>query len=431
MSIDLAAIDAWPIDGTVKGFPGGVGTLKLGEIGRQGWNLLAEDLPLPACVLRQSALEKNEAWMKAFLAANGAVIAPHGKTTMAPQLFKRQMDHGAWAITVGSIQQLQVARQFGFARIVLANQLIGRQAYRFVLDELARDPGFEFYCLVDSVAIVERMAAAARERKAGRPINVFLEGGMKGGRTGVRDLETARAVARAVKEASPFLVLRGVEGFEGLVAGPEAPLRVEGFLDFLVSIARVVDSEELCGPGPLILTAGGSAFYDMVAKKFRTAGLKRETQLLIRSGCYITHDSALYARHVEALLQRSPELGPLGMPEAALEVWAYVQSRPEPTRALVTMGARDTAPAALMPVPLKWYRPGSNTKAPQKIPPGHACTSMNDQHGYLDLPADSPLAVGDMVGFGVSHPCLTFDRWQFIAVVDDAYRVTGAIRTFF
>ena len=431
MSVDIAAIEGWKLDGTVKGFPGGRGALALGEVGRQGWNLLAEDLPLPACVLRQSALEKNEAWMRGFLAANGALIAPHGKTTMAPQLFKRQTDDGAWAITVGSIQQLQVARAFGFPRIVLANQLIGKQAYRFVLDEIARDASFEFFCLVDSVAIVERMAAAARERRPGRPIGVFLEGGMAGKRTGVRDLETARAVARAVKAAEPHLVLRGVEGFEGLVGGPEGTLLVERFLDFLVAMARMVDAENLCAPGKLILTAGGSAFYDMVAKKFRGAGLKRETLLLTRSGCYITHDSLLYAKHLEGILERSPELGALGLPEAALEVWAYVQSRPEPTRALVTMGARDTYPGGQMPVPLKWYRPGSNTRAPQKIPAGHSCVAMNDQHGYLDVPADSPLAVGDMVGFGIAHPCLTFDRWQFIAVVDDSYGVTGGIRTFF
>ena len=431
MSVDLAAIEDWTLDGTVKGVPGGHAPLRLGDVGKQGWNLLAEDLPLPACVLRESAMRKNEAWMDAFLAHHGAVIAPHGKTTMAPQLFKRQLDHGAWAMTVGTIQQLAVARRFGFPRIVLANQLVGKQALRFVLDELARDEAFDFYCLVDSVALVERMAAAARERRIGRPIQVLLEGGMAGLRTGARDLATARAVASAVKAAEPFLALRGVEGFEGLVPPEAAALRVEPFLDFLVSIARMVDDEDLAAPGPLILTAGGSAFYDLVAKKFRAAGLKRETKLVTRSGCYLTHDSDLYARHLAALLQRSPELGRLGQPEAALEVWAYVQSRPEPTRALVTMGARDTMPGALMPIPLKWFRPGSNTRLPQAIPAGHKLPTMNDQHGWLDLPQDSPLAVGDMVAFGISHPCLTFDRWQFIAVVDDDYRVTGAIRTFF
>ena len=83
--------------------------------------------------------------MQAFVAQSRVVIAPHGKTTMSPQLFRRQMADGAWAITVATAHQLQVARSFGFQRIILANQLVGRQAIRYVLAELERDPGFDFY----------------------------------------------------------------------------------------------------------------------------------------------------------------------------------------------------------------------------------------------------------------------------------------------
>ena len=39
--------------------------------------------------------------------------------------------------------------------------------------------------------------------------------------------------------------------------------------------------------------------------------------------------------------------------------------------------------------------------------------------------------VGDLVGFGISHPCTAFDKWRVIPVVDDELRVTGAVRTFF
>jgi D-serine dehydratase len=56
---------------------------------------------------------------------------------------------------------------------------------------------------------------------------------------------------------------------------------------------------------------------------------------------------------------------------------------------------------------------------------------MNDQHGYLDIPAGSPLKVGDLVGFGINHPCTTFDKWQVIHVVDDDYNVVESLRTFF
>jgi D-serine dehydratase len=413
------------LDGLVKGIPAGTAPFPLGEIGRRGWNVLREDLPLPLAVLKASALEHNGRWMAGFLAASCAVIAPHGKTTMSPKLFERQLGDGAWAITVATVQQLEVCRAAGIRRVLLANQLVGRQAIAAVLDALKRDPGFEFLCLVDSVENVAQLAAAAREHAIGRPLEVLLEGGYPGGRTGVRGLDAALAVAEAVQAAAPHLALRGVEGFEGLLPAGEVP----AFLDFLAEVATACDRRRLFAPGPVILSAGGSAFYDMVVKRFRDAGLERETLMVTRSGCYLTHDSAMYRRLFADLRQRSPEIERLGPGlRPALEVWAYVQSRPEPAKAILTMGKRDVSPDE-PPVPLAWFRPGG--AAPQELPDGHAVTGLNDQHCHMTLPATSPLAVGDMVAFGVSHPCLTFDKWQVIPLVDDAYTVVDAVRTYF
>ena len=56
---------------------------------------------------------------------------------------------------------------------------------------------------------------------------------------------------------------------------------------------------------------------------------------------------------------------------------------------------------------------------------------MNDQHLYMDVPVSAPLTIGDMVAFGISHPCLTFDKWQVIPIVDDDCNVVSAIWTFF
>src|SRR5258708_35866821 len=145
--------------------PGGIGPFRIGKIGERGGNVLREDLPLPLAVLKESALAHNGAWMRRFLDLSGARIAPHGKTTMAPQLFERQFADGAWGMTLATIQQVQVARDFGVSRIVLANQLIGRQALRYVVSELKSDPGFDFYCLVDSAGTVRALAATARESR--------------------------------------------------------------------------------------------------------------------------------------------------------------------------------------------------------------------------------------------------------------------------
>src|SRR6516165_4932414 len=169
------------VDQRTKGMPGGLAPLALDALGTQGWNLLHEDLPLPVAVLRQRALAANRRWMQAFLRHSGAVIAPHGKTTMSPQLFESQLADGAWAITVATVHRIQVARTYGVERVILANQLVGRQAIRYVMGELARDPSFDFYCLVDSVEGVAQLAAAARAAGLGRPLQLLLEGGYRGG----------------------------------------------------------------------------------------------------------------------------------------------------------------------------------------------------------------------------------------------------------
>lgn len=416
------------VDLREKGVPGHAGTIALADVGAQGWNVLREDLPLPVAVISQSALRHNSGWMRDFLARSGARIAPHGKTTMAPALFDLQLDDGAWALTVGTPHQIQVARSFGYSRLVLANQLVGRAAIDYVMAELARDDGFEFYCLVDSVANVAALAKAARAHGLTRPFTVLVEMGFAGGRTGCRSVAQALEVAQAVKAEGAALALAGVEGFEGLL---KEPARVEAFLDEIVAVAQGAASQGLFGEGPIILSAGGSAFYDLVVKKFRNALPERETLLLIRSGCYITHDSIMYTQAFDALRLRDPALAAAdGGLQPALTVWAYVQSRPEAEKAILCLGKRDISYDDL-PVPTVWYRPGSDMIAPLPVADGHVVTGLNDQHCHLKVPASSPLQVGDMVAFGISHPCLTFDKWRVIHLVDDALSVVGSIRTYF
>jgi D-serine dehydratase len=422
-------LDATRLGALTKGVPPAAGGLTLGTVGHQGWNLLRGDLPLPAAVLHVERLRANSAWMAEFLALNGLAIAPHGKTTMAPQLFAKQLRDGAWAITVGTIHQLAVARHFGARRVLMANQPMGRIAVDACFAHLAADPGFELYLLADSLPGVAMLAAGAARAGLGpdRAIDVLLEVGYAGGRTGCRDVASALAVAEAVA-ATPGLRLAGVEAFEGLLATPEA---VDGFLErYAEVVAALAGRGQFRAGVPIVLTAGGSAFFDRVARRLARIDLGAPVLRVIRSGCYIAHDSMGY----EKQFRRMQAAGEVGMPrhdlQPALEVWAYVQSRPEPTKAIVNMGRRDIGTDAGWPVPSQWFRPGVMER-PVAIGPGHAIEGLNDQHGHLALPPDSPLAVGDMLAFGMGHPCTTFDKWQTLMLVDPGYTVVGAVRTFF
>ncbi|MGO4404821.1 alanine racemase [Bosea sp. RAF48] len=423
--LSLGEIEDQHLDMLVKGLPPGA-SLRLGDVGKQGWNVLAGDMPMPLAVIRESVLKANSAWMSAFSAANGLLIAPHGKTTMAPQLFDLQIADGAWAITVATMQQLAVARHFGVKRVILANQPVGRLEVAACFEAL-REPGFELYCLADSVAGVALLAEAAKGHTGANPLRIFVEIGFMGGRTGARTREEALAVARAVAGA-PGLRLAGFECFEGLHSDTAGADRLLGEV---VAVAAAAEGEGLLGPEPMVLSAGGTSLFDRVGEAFNAAAFSRPVIKVLRSGCYLTHDSTVYSAAFRRItLETSLKLPPGGL-EPALEVWAYVQSRPERGRSLLTVGKRDISFDSGMPVPLRWFRPGGTMARPETMPPGHAVLALNDQHCHLGTPDDSPLQVGDMVAFGIGHPCTTFDKWAVLMLVDDDYRVTGAIKTFF
>jgi len=424
--LDLAALDALTLDVSTKGLPYGLPPLAVGAVGRQGWSVLAGDLPLPLAVIREPVVRANSAWMSAFLAANGLVIAPHGKTTMAPALFDLQVADGAWAITVATVQQLEVCRRFGVGRILMANQPVGQLAIDACFAALSA--GTELYCLADGADGLALLGEGARRRPPpeGNPLRVLVEMGFVGGRTGARSRDEALALARAIA-ATPGLALAGFECFEGLLPTADA---AQVLVDDVVALSRQAAAEGLfAADRPVVLSAGGSAFFDRVGERLGPVELGCPLLRVLRSGCYLTHDSIAYAEAFARIVKETTLPLPPGGLEPALEVWAHVQSRPEAIRAILTMGKRDVGFDAGLPVPLKWYRAGM--AAPQPMPAGHVVRALNDQHCHMELPPDSPLATGDMVGFGIGHPCTTFDKWQLLMLVDQDYRVTGGLKTFF
>jgi D-serine dehydratase len=417
------------LDDRMKGFPLGGPPLRLSEVGHQGWSLLHGDLPTPVALLKGSVLESNAAWMGEFLRRTGASLCPHGKTTMAPQLFQRQLRNGAWGLTLATPQEVCIALEFGVKRILLANQLVDPAAIAWFQQALDGDPELDMTCLVDSLESVRCLESIPGRR----PIPVLLELGLPGGRCGVRDASTGLAVARAVK-ASPRLRLRGVECFEGIVMSPDPNqdrARIEAWLEAMGQLARRCADEDLFECEEVLLSAGGSAYFDLVATVLRRADLGRPNRLLLRSGCYLSHDEGHYARLVARLEGRLPaEWRIPNSLRPALEVWGRVLSRPEPGLAFLDLGKRDVAHDIDLPKPICWARPGLHT-APQPAPEGWSIPGLYDQHARLAIPADSGLAVGDLVGCAISHPCTTFDKWQLVWIVDDAYRVVEGLRTFF
>jgi len=410
----------------------------------QNWNVLRADTSFPVAVLKQSALLHNLQWMRAFCEHYGVLLAPHGKTTMSPQLFDAQLANGAWGITLATAYQVQVAARFGVRRVILANELVAPSDIRAMLHLMHEDPGFELYALVDSLEGMERLSKAVQASGLQRPLPLLVELGMAGRRAGAREAADVLAVARAVSQA-PGLQLAGVEGYEGLASDAA---EVDAFLQKMVSLVRAADAEGLFAGEQVLLSAGGSAFFDLVARGFAgLEGLSRKVLPVMRSGCYLTNDHGHYEEAIRALGERegAAGTGTHGGLQPALEVWSMVLSRPEPNLAILSMGKRDASHDLGLPKALYWQRPGERGAqsaagaagglpgVPAQLPDGCDIVKMNDQHAYLRWPEGSALdlRVGDLVGCGISHPCTTFDKWQLMLVVDDQYNVQHAINTFF
>lgn len=383
------------------------------------------DFETPVLTVDRSAVAANVALLADWAGAAGVRLAPHGKTTMSPQLWARQLAAGSWGLTFATIWQVQVARSFGVGRVMLANALVDPVGLAWVAAETAQDPAFEFVCWADSVETVAVMDEQLRSAPGAAVIRVIVELGGPHGRTGARTVEQAHAVAAAIGR-SERLSLAGVGGYEGALAHDRTPAGLAVVRRYLDEVARL--HRELAAAGAYsdgaIVTAGGSAYPDLVVEGLAELADEQgahgvPTTVVLRSGAYIIHDDGFYAGISPLAAARSER--PL---RSAMHGWARTVSRPEPELALLDAGKRDLPFDEGLPVPQHLAVPAT-------------VSALNDQHAFLRLPggtaADVP--VGTVVRLGLSHPCTAFDKWRLIPVIDDADaddpRVVDLLHTFF
>jgi D-serine deaminase-like pyridoxal phosphate-dependent protein len=411
----LAALAEYPLTGLEKSLPAAAEGHTVAEFLATRPRLSAFSTPL--LTLDEGALEQNLARMAAWCAERGVGLAPHGKTTMAPVLWERQLQAGAWGITVANPAQLRVALRFGVPRVHLANALVDPAALAELAGALAADPELTVHSWVDSVDTVAAMDAALAPVRPARPLTVLVELGASGGRTGARDLATARAVADAVG-TSPYLVLGGVSGYEGALAHDRSAEGLAAVRRYLGELAQLHSGLAADGayPGEAVVTAGGSAYFDEVTDVLAPlAG--PGTLVLLRSGAYLIHDDGFY-RGISPLAPSNSgadsnagsDGGPL---RSAMHAWVRVVSRPEPGLALLDAGKRD--------VPYDEGLPEPQLAADQLGAPAHplsgTISAVNDQHAFLRLDPATELRVGQVVRLGLSHPCTAFDKWRWIPVL--------------
>ncbi|MCG9690334.1 amino acid deaminase [Vibrio sp. Isolate22] len=387
------------------------------------YRLVDEDISLPIAIIKQSALTNNLNWMQSFADHHQVKLSPHGKTSMTPNFFRQQLENGAWGITVATPAQAEVAAMAGAKRIIMANQLVGKTNIAIV-EQLIREFDVDFYCCVDSPVNVQQLSQHFANTE--QTLKVLIEFGVPGGRCGCRSPQEVLELAQTIQD-TPALSLAGIEVYEGVIHGDNAEQDIRTFLKQALSSVESLASDGLITGQPII-TGAGSAWYDVVAECL--ANLTNYLAI-IRPGCYAIHDTGIYLDAQSKVLQRAQvnqgyacELG--GDLESALEVWAYVISRPEPTKLVIGLGKRDVAFDAGLPIAERGYRNGEAISVK-----GLTATAVMDQHTFVETDGSAEIEVGDMIAFSTSHPCLTFDKWRYIAISDDDYQVTNWVETCF
>ncbi|MCC0577445.1 alanine racemase [Streptomyces californicus] len=412
------------VDHRFKALPPDAQGLTVGALAAERRNLFTGGFTTPVLALSAESVAHNLDLLETYAERHGLAFAPHGKTSMSPQLFASQLERGAWGITAAVPHQARVYRAYGIGRIFLANELVDAVALRWLAGEMAADPAFRFVCYVDSARGVELMDEALGAAGATRPVDVVVElGAGEGARTGARTEADCAAVADAVAAAGS-LRLVGVAGYEGEV--PDAdPERVRAWLRRLVALAAAFDAAgRFAGAEEIVISAGGSAWFDAVADVFaEIPELSLPALKLLRSGAYVSHDDGHY-KHLTPF-NRVPEEGTL---EPAFRLWAQVVSRPTEAQAFLNAGKRDAAYDLDLPEAqvIRSGRDGSVRPAA-----GVTVTGLSDQHTWVRTDEGTGLEVGDWVGMGLSHPCTSFDKWQLIPLVEADGTVTDYIRTFF
>ncbi|GIU57542.1 alanine racemase [Arthrobacter sp. NicSoilC12] len=366
----------------------------------------------PQLRLNSDALETNIRVMAAWCRDRGVDLAPHVKTTMSAPIIERQLAAGAVGVTVATVDQVASALKWGHSHVLVANEIVDKFGLTRVRTWLEEDPAREIRCFVDSAAGI-RTAGEVFDGGA-IALEVLIDVGTPGGRTGVRSLDEGLRLAGLVR-ATPGLRLVGVAGYEGVVPNSRAEETVAA-VDRHCQLVRDIylAAAAFFETATPIYSMGGSAFPDRVVEFLPDASQVPGTRIILRSGCYVTHDHGTYAA-----VSPVPGLIP------ALSVRAVVLSTPEPGMAVVGAGKRDLPYDAGLPVFLSARTADGATKG------GAAAVVRNLYDHHAVLTEATGLDVTDTVDFGISHPCSAFDRWPEYVLTDAGGQDTDVWQTDF
>ena len=320
-----------------------------------------DEIDTPALVLDLDAFERNLQRLQDALAGTGVRLRPHAKSHKCPDIALRQIKHGAVGICCQKVSEAAAFVAAGVQDVLITNQIVGAKKVSHALDLAERA---RIGVLVDHADQVLAFDQASANRKV--KIDVYIEVDVGMGRCGAVSIDQTVALARQIDQA-PYLNFMGLQCYHGSAQHYRLPQERQNAITATCATATATKEaiEKLGIKVERITGAGtGSVMLERNSKVFNE----------VQAGSYIFMDRDYAAN------QRDGQDLPF---EHALFIKTAVLSHPTKNRAVVDAGLKASSVDSGMPA--VWQRKDAKY------------LKASDEHGALELTADSILKLGDAV----------------------------------
>ncbi len=425
---------AFTLKSGYRGVPPGTGAISSQDIASCNWSPARGEMALPLLSLNQGVLKENISTMMAIVAHFGITIAPHGKTPMSPALASLLVDAGAIGTSVADLRQAEVMLEGGLNRILLANQIGGQSAVNRLVQLLQHYPDTHLQLFVDAPEFIDHLERWYTEVPSLPAIELLIEIGC--GRGGVTSEAAFSALVQRINAVQDDrIILKGIAFYEGTCMRDDITVTEQNLTELFSRVDRCLDilQSNMDGNHSITLSAGGSSLFDYVIEHFNQVRVNHpDTRLMLRSGaCFFSDHGNIHDR-----LMRIAKRGKLGEEmsarivnafKPALRLWAEVISKSSDGMAICGLGMRDSSIDQGLPVPIRLWRDGAIVAG---LEASSQTMKLNDQHSFVSV-KDVEFKVGDVIEFGIRHPCTCIDKHNIIYSLDANSVVVGAFETFF
>ena len=320
-----------------------------------------DTIDTPALVLDLDAFERNIKRLQEAMSKAGVRLRPHAKSHKCPEIALRQIKAGAIGICCQKVSEAAVFVDAGVDDILITNQLVGEQKVAHAIDLAKRAT---IGVLVDHDDQLSAFARASALRQI--QIDVYIDVDVGMGRCGVTSIEQAVSMALQIDQA-PYLNFMGLQCYHGSAQHFRLPQERQSAIAATCAIASAskeaiekigIRVQRITGAGTgSVMLEGSSTIFNEV-----------------QAGSYIFMDRDYAAN------QRDGHDLPF---EHALFIKTAILSHPTPSRAVVDAGLKASSVDSGMPA--VWQRKDAIYR------------KASDEHGILDLTAESTIKLGDSI----------------------------------